>query len=72
MKHVAKETKELQAFGTKIADITVEETSNKYFMIQITFPNGQWRRHFISYNALTESQEWNSQLEEELNQKKAR
>lgn len=52
-----------------VAKVSVQDVHDKYFSLHIQFPDGTWRRHFISYNSLVPKQDWDSALKRELKSK---
>jgi len=49
--------------GLLIGKIQLQDIHQNYFGLVITFPDGTWRRHFVSYNALTPTASWTKRSE---------
>lgn len=56
--------------GRLVANVEVHEVHDKYFKMVLKMPNGSKKVTYISYVALEERQDWNGELQKELEKKK--
>jgi len=60
---------QILASGSVVAEVSLETEHDKYFALVIRFPNGSWRKLFVSYDSQIPKQNWHSDLVKSLKTK---
>lgn len=67
-----KQKTEIVYDGEHVLDVIIEDTgSEKYFTLQIAFPDGSFKKFYIGWHRLANTQDWTSGIKEIKNEKKA-